>query len=287
MASKGVKELLQQRIEAGEWQAGDSLPSAEQLADELQVSRVTVQKALAALAREELIRTHPGKRAVLTGVRPRPADRAGEPGSEEEGAIEVLGRHLGRALRTGRFQVDAFCVTTESFVAALAPQLIDLRRRRDRLAEFRIRLLFCDFSAVPTFPRNLDEPEDPRPIERLRRIARAQVAALRAAVDPLKTFQLLDTGPQVEFRTVPFPPTSKLYLLNDDEALEGKYELRERQVDDEGHPVRLADLAGLSSRLFHRSRHALPNHADSAFVDDARGYFESWWTRGDPYDELE
>ncbi|WP_042376682.1 winged helix-turn-helix domain-containing protein [Streptacidiphilus melanogenes] len=289
MASKGVKELLQQRIEAGEWRAGESLPSAEQLAGELGVSRVTVQKALAALARDELIRTHPGRRAVLTGEHPRPADQAGDGPSVEEGAIEVLARHLARTLATGRFRVDALCVTAESFVTAVTPLLIRLRARRDRLSEFRIRLLFCDFRALPTFPRDLDEPDDLLPLTRLRQIAHAQVAALRLAAESLQTFQLLDTRPQVEIRTVPFPPMSKLYLLNDDEALEGWYELRERQVDvGDGHRVRLADLAGLSSRLFLRSRHALPNHVDSVYVDTARQFFESWWTSGSPYDsELE
>jgi DNA-binding transcriptional regulator YhcF (GntR family) len=292
MASKGVKELLQQRIEAGEWRAGESLPSAEQLANELRVSRVTVQKALAALAREELIRTHPGKRAVLTGERPRPvvaALGAEEGAPDEEGAIEVLARHLARTLRTGRFRVDALCVTAESFVTAVTPLLIRLRARRDRLSEFRVRLLFCDFRAMPTFPRDLDEPDDLLPLTRLRHIAQAQAAALRLAAESLQTFQLLDTRPRVEIRTVPFPPMSKLYLLNEDKALEGWYELREREVDvGDGHRVRLADLAGLSSRLFLRSRHALPNHVDSVYVDTAREFFESWWTRGSPYDsELE
>ncbi|XLM22464.1 GntR family transcriptional regulator, partial [Chromobacterium piscinae] len=44
-----VKQLLQQRIGAGEWQTHDALPSEWELADELGASQGTVRKALSEL----------------------------------------------------------------------------------------------------------------------------------------------------------------------------------------------------------------------------------------------
>ncbi|MFD0329169.1 hypothetical protein ACFQZC_15765 [Streptacidiphilus monticola] len=64
----------------------------------------------------------------------------------------MLGRHLDRALAEGTLRVDALCVTSESLVNALETQLIGVRARRDRLREFHVRLLLCDFAATPTYP---------------------------------------------------------------------------------------------------------------------------------------
>jgi hypothetical protein len=294
MASKGVVERLEQLIAAGTWQPGESLPSAERLAGEFQVSRVTVQKALASLARDGLVVTQPGRRAVLTGAVPRQPVAGEESGAgagvgagaqvAPGGAVDVLERRLGRALRSGRLHVDVLCATSESFVTALQGQLLGLRARRGPvLAEFRVRLLFCDFSGTPTFPRVLGDPEDLRPLSRLRRIGADQVRALSSAAQSLQTFQLVSAEPVVEVRTLPFPPMTKLYLVNEDEVLEGRYELRERQVEVGGHQHRQADLTGLSAPLFVRTRHRLPNHVDSGYVDAAQVFFDSWWAHAEPY----
>lgn len=287
MVSKRVQEQLEQRIAEGAWQPGESLPSAQQLAEDLKVSRVTVQKALTALARDGLILTRAGKPAVLTGARPGPA--AQQSGRQpqplpEEGAVDVLERRLGRALRSGRLRVDVLSATSETFVTALQRQLLGLRARRGPvLEEFRVRLLFCDFSGLPTFPRVLGDPDDHRPIARLRRIGQDQVTVLRSAAMSLHTFRLVAGEPLIEGRTLPFPPMSQLYLVNDGEVVEGRYELRERQVEVGGHQRTQADLTGLSTPLFVRTRHALPNHVDSAYVDAAQASFDSWWSQGDPY----
>ncbi|MEY9843837.1 GntR family transcriptional regulator [Streptacidiphilus sp. MAP5-3] len=301
MVSKRVQEQLEQRIAEGTWQPGESLPSAQQLAEDLKVSRLTVQKALTALARDGLIVTRAGKPAVLTGARPRRPAADADAGTEEEtngpadgyaggpsdGAVDVvdvLERRLGRALRSRRLRVDVLSATSESFVAALQQQLLGLRARRGPvLEEFRVRLLFCDFSGLPTFPRVLGDPDDHRPIARLRRIGQDQVTMLRSAANSLQTFRLVENEPLIEARTLPFPPMAQLYLVNDDEVLEGWYELRERQVEVGGHRRRLADLTGLSTPLFVRTRHSLPNHVDSAYVDAAQVFFDSWWSQGEPY----
>ncbi|MCX7938213.1 MAG: GntR family transcriptional regulator [Thermoflexales bacterium] len=47
-----LKELLQQRIDAGEWRAGMRLPSERELCEQFGISRITVRQALAELERE-------------------------------------------------------------------------------------------------------------------------------------------------------------------------------------------------------------------------------------------
>ncbi|MHA6762558.1 winged helix-turn-helix domain-containing protein [Streptacidiphilus sp. PAMC 29251] len=284
MVSKGAKEALERRIAAGRWRPGESLPSGKSLADEIGVSRATMQKALQELSDEGLIITSPGKRAVLA-----PAE--GEPPLEEpEGhshgpsrTIETLQNRIALATRSGKLTIDAFCVTSESLVAAIQLQMLALRASRTVLSEFRIRLLVSNYSATPTFPRVIGHPDDHRPLARLQLITQTQVASLQAAVDNLRTFQLVEGNPKVEVRAVPFPPMTKLYVLNGNEVLEGFYQLTERSVDIGGEEYRIDDLAGLDSKLFWRTRHALPNHVDSKFVRTVQAFFESWWVKAERY----
>ncbi len=56
-----VRQILRQRIEAGDWAPGAGLPSEFALADEVGVSQGTVRKALDALAEEGLIVRRQGR----------------------------------------------------------------------------------------------------------------------------------------------------------------------------------------------------------------------------------
>jgi DNA-binding GntR family transcriptional regulator len=55
LPSRRVLTDLRARIEAGEWEAGDHMPSARELAVHYGVSTRTVAKAYAALAAEGLV----------------------------------------------------------------------------------------------------------------------------------------------------------------------------------------------------------------------------------------
>jgi DNA-binding GntR family transcriptional regulator len=57
--SKRVADALRIRLESGEWQSGEQLPSVAAFADEYDTSRATVSKALAVLASEGLIEIVP------------------------------------------------------------------------------------------------------------------------------------------------------------------------------------------------------------------------------------
>jgi GntR family transcriptional regulator of abcA and norABC len=55
LPSDRVTAELRARIQAGEWQPEERMPSVKQLADELKSSRATVTKALHALEAEGLV----------------------------------------------------------------------------------------------------------------------------------------------------------------------------------------------------------------------------------------
>jgi GntR family transcriptional regulator len=54
-----VAESLRQRIEAGEWESGQALPTLAELADEYHVARNTAARALRVLEAEGHVRTVP------------------------------------------------------------------------------------------------------------------------------------------------------------------------------------------------------------------------------------
>jgi GntR family transcriptional regulator len=56
-----IMEQIKQRIAAGDWKEGQSIPSIRQLAVDLQVSVITVKRAYLELEREGVIVTQQGK----------------------------------------------------------------------------------------------------------------------------------------------------------------------------------------------------------------------------------
>ena len=63
--------LFRRRIEAGQWQVGEQIPTVDELATECGVARATIRQALDLLEDEELIERY---RARGTFVRRRPAE---------------------------------------------------------------------------------------------------------------------------------------------------------------------------------------------------------------------
>lgn len=63
-----VADLLRDRLERGEWKAGDYLPSLERLMDEFAVSRVTMRYAIKKLSDDGLISAERGRGTVVTAL---------------------------------------------------------------------------------------------------------------------------------------------------------------------------------------------------------------------------
>lgn len=56
-----LKELLREKIAAGEWQPGDKIPSERELSEQYNISRMTTRQALYELVSERLLRREQGR----------------------------------------------------------------------------------------------------------------------------------------------------------------------------------------------------------------------------------
>lgn len=56
-----LKELLREKIAAGEWQPGDMIPSERELSEQYNISRMTTRQALHELEKERLLRREQGR----------------------------------------------------------------------------------------------------------------------------------------------------------------------------------------------------------------------------------
>lgn len=74
-----IYDTLRARIVAGEWEAGDRLPSQEELTAEFSVSAITVKRALDMLRDEGYVSRRPRIGTVVVSRAPKQEDAAGRP----------------------------------------------------------------------------------------------------------------------------------------------------------------------------------------------------------------
>jgi DNA-binding transcriptional regulator YhcF (GntR family) len=249
---------------------GASLPSQEELAEQFSVSRDTVQKALKLLQEEGLVDSIRGSGTFVAGAVP-----AGDAHEDElELAILALGPHLDQALHASAVTIDYFGFTAETLAKELTPKLVRLWLRGSTPPEsLRIRLLLPDLEHLG-IPRAVDNPEDPRPLDRLRGIASRSIDALTQSVEELRSRQS-ECDASLEIRTVRTTPEVKLYLINDDLALRGWYRVHRSRVlvPQQSGPgmeeLEIFDFMGLDAALIHQRPQA---------AAESREWFESLWS---------
>jgi hypothetical protein len=196
-------------------------------------------------------------------------------------------------LERSEVTIDAECSTGETLQSALQGPLLRMLdpgpQNPPPPRSIRIRLLVADPAALKVFAVRDDGVLDPRLVERVERIARRSVLRLAEAMDRVKREQRV-VDARWEVRVLPFPPTTKVYILNDEEALVGPYEYVQRSVDlgteDQPEVVRFRDMGGMRTRLMRFSR-LDQGGADTSENADAfesyRDAFESTWKRmGEP-----
>lgn len=109
--------LFRRRIEAGQWQVGEQIPTVDELATECGVARATIRQALDLLEDEELIERY---RARGTFVRRRPAenlwcavgtDWSGLLRPSYDATIEILHDEADRALHGFEGQIGTLATS--------------------------------------------------------------------------------------------------------------------------------------------------------------------------------
>ena len=251
-------------------QPGARLPSQAKLTQQFDVSRDTVQRAQQLLLDEGLITTTAGSGAFV----------AQEPDEDEEGgelesSIVTLDRCLETALKEGEVTIDFFGFTCETLATLLKPRLDKMRRLGAfRPSSLKVRVIVPSMDANLALPRNVSDPDDLRPLERLRKIISRYISALD---DSITEFRLQGIIPdaQLEVRAVGMTPQVKLYIINRDVALRGWYLMRKELVqlpleDGSGgtEAVWIQDLRGLEAQL-------IPQRPASTVA--AQEWFNSTW----------
>ncbi|MCX4763125.1 winged helix-turn-helix domain-containing protein [Streptomyces sp. NBC_01275] len=275
-----VADELRARMAEGDYPLRSFLPSQRDLAEELGVSRDTVQRVLRELANEGWIesRQGSGSRVVRTPRIPTPTAGTGRPRRSV-----TLGPLIGEAFERPEVTLDVYTLTSESLDAHMRLQAERIHAGVVAPQRIALRLLLPLEDLPMPYPRDRDDQSNPRPGnrlgDRLHVITRRHTASLQALFRDLRTEGLVPSA-DLQIRHAPLVPAFKLYLLNGAESLLGPYEVVERDIElESGETIAALDVMGLGATLTHHVRDADPNSVGTVFVDSWQAWFDSVWNR--------
>jgi hypothetical protein len=267
-----VAATLRDRIADGVYAVGGSLPTGDALASEFGVSRGVVRKALTALEVEGLLTL--GRGAPATVV----AAPAAEPPPTPQAAGVMLPDRIRAAFGAEHVTIDAFSLTTETLLDALAYAYQSVRAREVTPQSIRVRVLVPAMDAALALPKLVDDPDDPRPLERLHGIQRTCHDMLAMGLRSLEVGGYVREV-SLDVLTVPLTPMHKLYLLNGSESLIGYYRVTRRPVAFAGGEREIYDVLGIEAPLFRSSSGPDARDAQEAmFVRTSQEWFDSLWS---------
>ncbi|MGW7071556.1 winged helix-turn-helix domain-containing protein [Streptomyces sp. NPDC054855] len=270
-----VSDALHSRLADGTYPLHSLLPTQRDLAKEFEVSRDTIQRVLKELISEGLVRSKQGSGSRVVKEQLAHMSSGGHPGSST-GRVS-LGPIIGAAFEAAQVTLDVYTLTSESLDAHIRVQAERIRIQEITPDRIAVRILLPSEDLDLPYPRAKDDPDDPRPQQRLRDITRRHTASLRNALRDLHTEGLV-AEVSVEVRRVPLAPAFKLYLLNGAEALHGPYAVIERRIQlDDGEEIDALDVLGLGSALTHYVRAEDPESQGALFVGSMQDWFDSCW----------
>ncbi|WP_322725216.1 GntR family transcriptional regulator [Streptomyces spongiae] len=283
-----VLEQLRARIANNTYPLHSRLPAQRELADELDVSRDTVQRVLRELKSEGWIESRQGSGSRVVK---RPI-HSGTQEQEQPRVRAALGPFIARAFAQPVVRLDVFTLTSESLDAHIRLQAERIRVGEIAPQGIELRMLLPSETLQLPYPRPkrlASEESEARPPEqeaqlltqlqdRLRAITRRHTISLRTALRDLQTEGLVPSV-EVELRRVPLAPAFKLYVRRDTEALFGPYEVVERPILlDDGSEIEAQDVLGLGSILTrHVNDSGDPNSPGSVFMESMQGWYDSCW----------
>jgi biotin operon repressor len=269
-----VSEELRARIADGMYPLHSFLPSQRDLAEEFDVSRDTVQRVLRELADGGLIESRQGSGSRVISV-PRTQPSAGTVGRLRGG--RTLGPLLGEAFEQRDVTLDVFSLTSESLAAHLTVQTERIVGGFIEPQSIVLRLVLPSEDVLLPYPRAKDDPDDPRPRDRLRVIAERSTESVSRLFTDLAEFV---PSVRLEIRRAPLAPAFKLYLLNGAQALLGPYEVIEREIRlDSGESIAALDVLGFGAPFAYQVKDDDPDSPGTLFVESWQRWFDSVWCR--------
>jgi DNA-binding transcriptional regulator YhcF (GntR family) len=272
-----VADELRARIEGGDIALGEQLPTHAELVERFDVSRATIQKALRALQDERYVQSIQGKGVFARDWNaPEPESEPAPHGPEAAQAREPAPADLNGAIawsfRAAHVTIDAACLTSESLNAAIVPQAGRIMLGELRPESVHVRLLLPNAVAARAIARNVADPADTRPADRLLRLVDTHTGALRNLLADLGDRGHIESV-RVEARTHSIAPQFKIYQLNGDRGLKAYYVMGKRTVQFDDEQVEIYDVRGVGARLFSIA---------GAELAESVTWFDSWWSAADP-----
>ncbi|MFJ9180938.1 GntR family transcriptional regulator [Streptomyces sp. NPDC102360] len=271
-----VVEELRTRMAGGFYPLGSPLPSQRALADEFEVARDTVQRALGQLRDEGWVES---KRGSGTRVVRAQEAQSYTARAAIEGRVTLRG-FFDEAFANPEVVLDVYTLTSESLDMQVKGQIERIRLGEVEPRSIAIRMLLPDESLDLPYPRAVDDPDGQLTAalkERLLGITRRHSSSMQAELRQLEAEGLVEAT-SIEIRHVMLTPTSKLYLVGGEQALHGPYEVIERPIvlDDEV-TVQAVDVLGLGAQLTHYVKDGNPDSRGSVFMKSWQSWFDSVW----------
>ncbi|MFF3565189.1 winged helix-turn-helix domain-containing protein [Streptomyces sp. NPDC002574] len=265
-----MADSLRHQIEAGEIVVDEQLPTQAELVEKFDVARATVQRALKELQDEGYVESIQGKGVFARNWRkPTPAHANGAAQGVDSASVE-LDDAIAEAFEAEHITIDAYCLTAESLNAAIVPQVRRIHRGELTPSSIRVRLLRPSADAPLAIPRNVDDPEDPRPLERLAELIDVHARSLENLLADVAARDLVDDV-AFEVKQVAITPVVKVYLINEMQGLIGYYAIKDNEVRlADGAVVKIWDVFGLGAKLYAQGDEQLA---------ECREWFESLWTK--------
>ncbi|MER5444806.1 GntR family transcriptional regulator [Streptomyces sp. NPDC002766] len=269
--SARLAAVLRSRMADGTYALGSKLPAQRELADEFGVSRDTVQRALGELQNEGWIASRQGSGSTVLKDQRIDSPAVGKWPDRKV----TLGRLIGQAFQQSEVTLDVFTLTAESLDSHIRYQGELIQAGEIRPESVALRVLLPTESVELPYWRSDDPHEDVLLKDRFVGIMRRSTETLRSVMSQLKTSKLVPSV-HFEIRRVKLAPTFKLYLVNNEEALHGFYEIVIRPIELEGgRQITTADVEGVAARLTHHVKD--PQSQGAVFLDGMQKWFNSAW----------
>lgn len=259
-----IADDLRRQILDGALSAGTVLPKQQHLQHRYGVGRGTIQSA------QQMLRDE----GLLEGGTPGRAARV----ANRTANLQPLAHHITRAFTARHVTLDVWALTTESLSKAVQNQAeAILEGRRQAPESIAVRVLLPDLVTHHPYPRHVDDPDDARPLLRLRHVIRTYAGALEHSLTLLAERGLVDQV-SVAIRGLPTIPGEKRYLINGTEILTGYYRLERGQMQNNPDGTSLEVLELRSGDLFASSLEDPGSGAlERARFEQVSLWFESRW----------
>jgi hypothetical protein len=269
--SEEVAGELRNRIRSGVLRPGQRMPTQARLADEFGIDRGAVRQALRILQSEHLL-TNVSKGSPAT-VAPDLGLPLTGPGAPPQPTMVGLASRIAQAFAQPHVEIEALCLTAVSLTLAIGEPLRQIYAGRLHPAKVDVRVLLPSSDIELAFPARADGSADERLQRRWLAQRNAQCQVLRYNLQALRATHGVDV--HVSFRTLPFTPPIKLYLLNGQEALFAYYTLTRWEEEIDNEQIETYDAEGTQSMLFAFEQGA--GLRDTTFVEQSQLWFNALW----------